>query len=195
MPRIRRGGGRLRSSGARTRNEECCCEIALTCSQIQDDAIRSLLEVSLEFNGLTLGTDQCSTTCSDISLASVLDYQNEVFPSDGDWVQSAVIGCTKCSADGVTRDRSCKWWHAAVLRCTSDVVRMQATIRFSYDSPSFLPVTASEWTIEYQTTVPVSSFFLGTVYTLPRTGTSPGMNACFPTSHLASTCDIVFSYA
>lgn len=198
MPRIRRGGKRIRgSNGGRTRNEDCCC--AYNCTQLQDAGLRSTLEASMEIIGLTIGSAGCGANCSNVLLSGVLPYAFDTIPSDGDWAISSLISCNTCQ-DGFTGANPCQCWLVALLRCSGESVLLRGEIGLQVDDADYYRAQAGgssryEWSVRYEDTIPVASFALGSEYTLPYVSDSPNWGDCQPTGMATSTCKLTFDTA
>lgn len=161
-----------------------------------DYGIRPTWEASLQFNGLTASTTGCGTACSNIPFSGVLPYAFDTLPSNGDWALSGTIGCNSCN-DGFSTTLACQYWLVALLRCTSDMVRLQAELALQASSTLYYRPynTNYEWSIIYQDDIPLADFQLGVSVDIPRLSTNVNYGDCLPTGISTSTCAITFSVA
>jgi hypothetical protein len=191
MPRIRRGGGRLRASGARTRNDECCCSEVITCSQWNTE--QSTMEVSYQINSLTIGTTTgCS--CGSVPASGVLAYNGDAvcLASSGLFVfcVAVALGCNSCggASDPCYAVLYVEWF------CSSNTVNMSAYMEITNDD--IVSGATDDWVIRWTGTTPASTP-LGDVITLSFHSFSSGHDAtkCNPSSYADSTIDIIVTRA
>lgn len=180
MPRIRRGGKRIRgANGGRTRNEDCCCDEPIPCATINDQPTRSTWEVSYEINGLSLGTQTCGASCNSVApLSGIVGYVGAGFPLD--WYKKIPI----CGNRHYELN--------AGIRCVSGTVFLELSLVVSSDS------MGSIWAISWADSVPEASFILGNVFVLPRqSAVSASGSVCLPTpsNGIGTTADFVVTVA
>jgi hypothetical protein len=180
MPRIRRGGGRLRASGARTRNEDCCCEEEVTCANINNTTWRSLREASYDITGVTVSSG-CSGDCTGVYAPSgVLPYDN-FNATERDWRTRTQLSCSTCGGD-------CYYHYRVLLSCDTDVVTINMDLRMGNFTNTDEP-----WFLVWQDSMPIGDFALGVAYTLPLVSSFIDDVPCDPTTYLSSTVDVSFS--
>lgn len=186
MPRIRRGGKRIRgANGGRTRKEDCCCGATLTCSEWNNSSVKSLLLWGVEFNGLTIGTNGC-TNCAGVALSQVLSWEcNFDTAYDDSWCRIENVGCRSCTG-GID---FCSALTRLKASCFGDSVTL--TLLLGVCASSFL---GCNWLLELRGTFPVSALTSGTTHTLTyHSYSAPGATVCTPTGYATSTADVTFS--
>lgn len=196
MPRIRRGGKRIRGSGGgRTRNEECCCDVEIPCEDINDNTWRELREVSVEISGLTIAAG-CAWGCATIPLSAILPYDLSVDASAicfNDWGITDDIGCNSCGSGGTS---ACQYFLIGQLRCFTagdpDTLRLRVYLHIGSEQFDCADSFGREWAVTWELEMPIGDFVLGDEYELPYVEIQTiGSPICAPSGYTTSVCRMV----
>lgn len=102
MPRIRRGGGRLRAGGGRTRNEDCCCEETddyTPCTDLVGTSeFMALYDAEVKFEG---GTWEEDDACCAAFFAGPFSMSDDGTSNCQIWESGVTLPCGMSAAAGM----------------------------------------------------------------------------------------------
>lgn len=180
------GGSALFVDGKLAMGSGCCCNVS--CADIVDTSWREAREASYEIFGVTVANG-CSGTClTEYPAAGVAAYDGSFAGWPGssppyNWHSRAALTCNSCGG------LQCYYHVEISLNCSFGSVSIGLVLRVS----SFAGTATGLWDLGWFTSMPESSFALGSVYTL--TGPSVNINGgpCQPSAYVGSTAQVSFS--